>query len=96
MKTKEIKMKSSPNVEEKHWLSDLGFCIHKWKFLRTEKGEYKTVDVCECEVCGNFVSDVYYLVQMRVYFNKFKNKKSLTEHGCNSIFGHKECITSLT
>jgi hypothetical protein len=38
--------------ERKHFLADLGFCIHNWKFIRTEKNEYKTIDVCECEICG--------------------------------------------
>jgi hypothetical protein len=38
--------------KEKHWLSDFGFCVHKWKFLRTEHGDFKVVDVCECVKCG--------------------------------------------
>lgn len=38
--------------EEKHWLSDLGFCKHKWKFIRTESSYYCVKDVCECIYCG--------------------------------------------
>lgn len=35
-----------------HFLADLGFCIHEWVFIRTERSEYKVVDVCKCKKCG--------------------------------------------
>lgn len=39
-------------MSKEHWLADLGFCIHKWKFIRTHGGNYKIKDVCECIKCG--------------------------------------------
>jgi hydrogenase maturation factor HypF (carbamoyltransferase family) len=39
-------------LENTHFLKDLGFCNHKWKFIRTEKGDYKAYDICECIKCG--------------------------------------------
>lgn len=39
-------------IREKHWLSDFGFCKHKWKFLRTERSTYYIREICECIYCG--------------------------------------------
>lgn len=36
----------------KHWFVDLGFCVHKWKFVRTHENDFRIVDVCECMLCG--------------------------------------------
>jgi len=30
----------------------LGLCNHKWKFIRTERGPMREVEICECEKCG--------------------------------------------
>lgn len=30
----------------------LGLCEHKWKYIRTEAGQYKIIDVQECKKCG--------------------------------------------
>lgn len=36
----------------KHWLADLGFCVHRWKFIRTISNDYAAVDISECIICG--------------------------------------------
>lgn len=40
------------NIENTHFLKDLGFCNHEWRFIRTESAFYTVKDVCECIKCG--------------------------------------------
>jgi len=39
-------------MKQKTFREKLGFCKHRWRFVRTTKGSMREIDVCECEKCG--------------------------------------------
>ncbi len=49
-----------------------------------------------CEVCNRHFDTGYLLVKQRVYYSALKKAESLTHHGCNDTFGHKDCVAKLT
>ncbi len=46
------KMKKEESKDKLTIKEKLGFCKHKWKFIRTTSGSMREIDVCECEKCG--------------------------------------------
>lgn len=45
-----------------------------------------------CECCGKPASEVYYQVEERQYQKPITNRVSWTQHRCNSLFGHQDCL----
>tara|TARA_R110000850_G_scaffold272792_1_gene408334 strand:+ start:154 stop:348 length:195 start_codon:yes stop_codon:yes gene_type:complete len=50
----------------------------------------------DCQVCRKPASEVFYMTQMREYFNQLKKEFGVTQHDCFSKFGHKSCLSGLT
>lgn len=44
-----------------------------------------------CEVCGDFVPEIYSQVEEMEYTHPDGSKR-WTRYGCQSMFGHKECL----
>lgn len=47
-----------------------------------------------CEVCGEYVSEVYYQLEDRKYFDDVEQKHDYTQYKCKSLVGHKDCLVS--
>ena len=45
-----------------------------------------------CDICGEYVSDVFYQKEERHY--KFKQYEGWTKNKCHNYFGHKDCLIS--
>jgi hypothetical protein len=46
-----------------------------------------------CEVCGKHCTEIFQQIETQDYIDE-NNKVSQTHYGCNSYFGHKECLES--
>lgn len=58
--------------------------MYRYKMNSTESSSNK---YGVCEVCGKHVSEVYHQIEEKQY-----NETRWTQHGCNNLFGHKECL----
>lgn len=48
-----------------------------------------------CELCDNPVYRTYLQVEQRHYIRASDRTQGWTEHKCNSLFGHLECLLSV-
>lgn len=70
-------------------MTDTSDLRHVYRLTQLGSGSCKFGD---CEVCNEHFDTGYYLVQMRVYLNRFTGNEHLSYSGCFTLFGHKECL----
>jgi hypothetical protein len=47
----------------------------------------------ECEICGQYVVNVYHQVESKGY-SKSDGTKGWTMNGCSDVYGHEQCLIS--
>lgn len=61
--------------------------MYRYKLTNTQESSKK---YGVCEVCGKHVSEVYHQIEERQY--SINDEIGWTQHKCNNLFGHKECL----
>ncbi|NAX35988.1 hypothetical protein CAG54_00415 [Vibrio sp. V27_P1S3P104] len=63
---------------------------------RMQKLDSGTDRYGNCEVCNKHFDTGYMLVEQRVYYSNIIQAESLSHHKCRTVFGHKNCLATLT
>ena len=65
----------------------------KYRYRLSSTG-YSSKRYGNCEVCGKYVSEVFYQAEERA-FTRPDGTQGWTQQKCVSKFGHKECLLKL-
>lgn len=68
--------------------------MYKYRLINTG---YSSSKYGLCEVCGEYVSEIFHQIEMKRYFieNNCKVLEGWTYNDCHDLFGHKECLLLL-
>jgi len=63
--------------------------MYKYNLTSTNESSHKYGN---CDICGNYVTEVFRQTEEREYLNPVTKQMSLTKNNCYDYFGHEECL----